>query len=209
LTGRPTGGSMAPMTKAIRASFAGSLGKGFMRLSLAVSIAIHLAAFVAFKDAFTVDWLKEPLRTYQVELIRPPLDQIEKWEEQAAGLDKAKDRPNPPPAAAEDTISLDTRDAKYVPYAKIVRARLLQNWDYPASARENLIEGKLLVLFTLTKEGQLADFRILEPSGARILDEEALRTIRAAAPFPPFPASLGLSKLHIKARFEYQLRKRS
>jgi periplasmic protein TonB len=180
-----------------------------MKVSLAVSIAIHLIVFVAFKDTFSVDWLREPIRTYQVELIRPPLDQIEKWEEQAANLDKAKNRSTSPPVTTEDTISLDTKDEKYVPYAKIIRARLIQNWDYPAAARENLIEGKLLVLFTLTKEGHLAAFRILEPSGARILDEEALRTIRAAAPFPPFPTSLGLAKLHIKARFEYQLRKRS
>jgi TonB family protein len=200
---------MALRTKAITASLGESLGKGLMKLSLAVSIAIHLIAFVAFKDTFSVDWLREPIRTYQVELIRPPLDQLEKWEEQAANLNKAKDRPSSPPETAEDTISLDTRDEKYVPYAKVIRARLLQNWDYPAAARENLIEGKLLVLFTLTKEGHLAAFRILEPSGARILDEEALRTIRAAAPFPPFPASLGLARLHIKARFEYQLRNRS
>jgi TonB family protein len=200
---------MALRTKAIRASLEDALGKGLMKLSLAVSIAIHLIAFVAFKDTFSLDWLREPVRTYQVELIRPPLDQIEKWEEQAANLDKAMDRSSSPPETAEDTISLDTRDEKYVPYAKIIRSRLLQNWNYPAGARENLIEGKLLVLFTLTKEGLLADFRILEPSGARILDEEALRTIRAAAPFPPFPASLGLAKLHVKARFEYRLRKRS
>ncbi len=200
---------MALRTKAITASLANSLGKGLMKLSIAVSIAIHLIVFMAFKDTFSLDWLREPVRTYQVELIRPPLDQIEKWEEQAANLDKEKDRPSSPPVSEEDTISLDTTDKKYVPYAKIIRARLLQNWDYPASARENLIEGKLLVLFTLTKEGHLAAFRILEPSGARILDEEALRTIRAAAPFPPFPASLGLARLHIKARFEYQLRKRS
>jgi TonB family protein len=200
---------MALKTKAITASLAESLGKRLMKLSLAVSIAIHLIAFVAFKDTFSLDWLREPVRTYQVELIRPPLDQIEKWEEQAANLDKAMDRSSSPPETAEDTISLDTRDEKYVPYAKIIRSRLLQNWNYPAGARENLIEGKLLVLFTLTKEGLLADFRILEPSGARILDEEALRTIRAAAPFPPFPASLGLAKLHVKARFEYRLRKRS
>jgi TonB family protein len=200
---------MALRTKAITANIRELFGKGLMKLSLAVSVAIHLIAFVAFKDAFSVDWLREPVRTYQVELIRPPLDQIEKWEEQAANLDKAKDRSTSSPVTTEDTISLDTKDEKYVPYAKIIRARLIQNWDYPASARENLIEGKLLVLFTLTKEGNLADFRILEPSGARILDEEALRTIRAAAPFPPFPASLGLAKLHVKARFEYQLRKRS
>jgi TonB family protein len=185
-----------------------SLGKGLMKLSLVVSIAIHLIAFLALKDTFSLGWLKEPVRTYQVELIRLPLDQIEKVEEEAANLEKARERGNPPPVTEEDTISLDTHDKKYVPYAKIIRSRLLQNWDYPATARENLIEGKLLVLFTLTKEGHLAAFQIIESSGARILDDEALRTIRAAAPFPPFPPSLRLAKLHIKARFEYQLRKR-
>jgi TonB family protein len=200
---------MALKTKAVTGSLPDLFGKGLMTWSLAVSIAIHLIALVAFKDTFSIDWLREPIRTYQVELIRPPLEEIEKWEEQAAALDKAKERSPSPPATAEDTISLDTRDQKYVPYAKIIRARLLQNWDYPAAARENLIEGKLLVLFTLTREGRLAAFRILEPSGARVLDEEALRTIRAAAPFPPFPASLALARLHVKARFEYQLKKRS
>jgi TonB family protein len=194
--------------KARTLSLADWLGKGLMKMSLAVSIAIHLIAFVALKDTFSLGWLKEPVRTYQVELIRLPLDQIEKGEEETANLEKTRERSNPPPVTGEDTISLDTRDQRYVPYAKIIRARLLQNWHYPAAARENLIEGKLLVLFTLTKEGHLAAFQILEPSGAPILDDEALRTIRAAAPFPPFPTSLRLAKLHIKARFEYQLRKR-
>jgi TonB family protein len=114
----------------------------------------------------------------------------------------------PPPEQAEDTISLDTEDKRYSSYASAIKEKLLGQWQYPPQATENLIEGDVLVLFTLDRQGGLLDVQVIQPSSYGILDEETLRTVRSAAPFPPFPGSVTVKRLHIKANFAYRLTSR-
>jgi protein TonB len=106
---------------------------------------------------------------------------------------------------AEDTISLDTKDKRYTSYAKAIKTRLMKHWEYPREARENLIEGKVLIVFSLNRQGHLKEIRILQPSGYDILNKEAERAIRSAAPFPSFPGSVTVARLNIKADFAYLL----
>jgi protein TonB len=100
---------------------------------------------------------------------------------------------------------LDTKDKRYVPYAKLVKARLMQNWKYPEEALDKLIEGKLLALFSLDRQGRLLEIEIIQLSGFEVLDREAIRAIRASAAFPPFPSSVTVSRLNIEASFDYRL----
>ncbi len=176
-----------------------------MRLSLLVSLVFHATVLAGLHRAFPVSWT-ETLRTYHVELFRPPIDQ-DREERALQGADLAGPRPNEPPkeTVTEDTISLDTQDERYSSYVKIIKERLLRCWVYPAEARDRLIEGTVLVVFTLTREGRLTETRILDPSPHFILNEEARRAIREAAPFPPFPGSVTVTRLNIKASFAYQL----
>jgi len=179
-----------------------------MKICLAVSLLIHLSMLLGIQKAFPINWLPEPLRTYHVELIRPPIDPLN--DEEAAGTDFAKIKPEEkePPEKAEDTISLDTKDKRYVSYAKVIKERLMRYWEYPIEAKENLIEGKVLILFTLNTQGHLKDIKILHPSSYEILDKETLRTIRTASPFPPFPGSVTVKRLNIKANCAYRLTSR-
>ena len=176
-----------------------------MKICLIVSLLLHLSMLLGIQKAFPINWFPEPLRTYHVELIRPPIDPLN--DEEAAGADLAKIKPDEKelPEKAEDTISLDTKDKRYVSYAKVIKERLMRYWEYPREAKENLIEGKVLVLFTLNTQGHLKDIKILHPSSYGILDKETLRTIRTAAPFPPFPGSVTVKRLNIKANFAYRL----
>jgi len=176
-----------------------------MKICLVVSLLTHLSMLLGIQKAFPINWFPEPLRTYHVELIRPPIDPLN--DEEIPGTDLAKIKPDEkePPEKAEDTISLDTKDKRYVSYAKVVKERLSLFWEYPREARENLIEGKVLVLFTLDRQGHLKDIKILSPSSFEILDTETLRTIRTAAPFPHFPGSVTVKRLNIKANFAYRL----
>ena len=82
---------------------------------------------------------------------------------------------------------------------------LRQSRAMVAEAKSYLIEGKLMVLFSLVSEGDMVQIKIIEPSGHEILDKEAIRAIRAAAPFPPFPEHIPLRRLNIKASFVYRL----
>ncbi len=185
--------------------FGRDTGKTAMRLSLALSLACHLGIVLAVQKVFPLRWTFESNHAYRVELVRPPVDPLET----AAGGKTNLGKVNPPPQKSgddtEDTISLDTSDKRYASYAGIIKTRLMSRWKYPAKARENLLEGKLLLLFTLNRKGGLIDLRILEPSGITILDREAMRAVRSAAPFPPFPSSVSVARLHVKAKFDYKL----
>ena len=175
-----------------------------MRTSLIISLFFHVLALLVIHEAFPMNWFTRPTRTYHVELLRPPLDLLDD-ETNGADLARIKPQEEKPPEETEDTISLDTKDKRYSSYAKAVKKRLMQHWEYPLEAKENLIEGQALVLFSLDRQGRLKAIRLLQPSRHSILDVETTRAIRAAAPFPPFPGSVTVTKLNIKANFAYRL----
>ena len=178
-----------------------------MRISLIISLLFHVVVLFSVQKAFPINWLK-PLRTYHVELLRLPVDAFYDAETAGTNLARMKPQEEKPPEKTEDTISLDTKDKRYVSYAKVIKERLMQHWDYPRKARDNLIEGQVLVIFSLDRQGNLQDIKILMPSVHAILDEETQRAIRASAPFPPFPGSVTVQKLNIKANFAYVLKTR-
>lgn len=64
------------------------------------------------------------------------------------------------------------------------------NLNYPEKARRNSIFGDLRLMVTLLPNGTLKRIEVLETSGHRILDDAAIRIVRLAAPFSPFPAEL-------------------
>jgi len=175
-----------------------------MRVSLIISLLFHVIVLLGVQKVFPLDWLN-PLKTYRVELLRPPVDAF--YDEKEAGTDLGRIRPREEkkPKKTEDTISLDTQDKRYVSYAKLIKERLIQQWEYPRQARENLIEGRVLAIFSLDRQGNLQDIRLLRSSDHTILDEETQRAIRDSAPFPPFPGSVTVQKLNIKAQFAYVL----
>jgi len=179
-----------------------------MRITLIVSFLVHAALFPGMQTAFPVHWLTRPLRTFQVELLRPPVEALETPNVLETDLSRLSTEEPTPPEPTEDTISLDTEDKRYSSYAGAIKEKLMGHWQYPPQAMENLIEGDVLVLFTLDRQGSLIDVLVVQPSSYGILDEETLRTIRSAAPFPPFPGSVTVRRLHIKANFAYRLTSR-
>jgi len=180
-------------------------GRVIIRISMIVSLLFHVCILIIAQKAFPINWFPETLRTYHVELLRPPVDPFDDKETADADLAKIKADEKAQPVEAEDTISLDTKDKRYTSYAKAIKARLIKHWEYPREARENLIEGKVLIAFSLNRQGHLKEIRILQPSGYDILNKEAEKAIRSAAPFPPFPGSVTVARLNIKADFAYML----
>lgn len=61
------------------------------------------------------------------------------------------------------------------------------NSNYPREARTQGIYGDLRLLVSLHKDGTVKKVSILESSGSSVLDDAAIRIIRLAAPFAPFP----------------------
>ena len=165
-----------------------------MRISLIVSFLIHLVILVFFQKAMPLKWAGEVLRTYQVELIRPPVEDINVEEAAATAMTHLQQEKREAVKEDQDTISLDTEDKRYVHYARVVKEKIMHEWRYPAGAREELIEGRLTVNFSLRRDGRMIQIKILENSGYDILDREAVRATqtfrpRAARSVPAPPAT--------------------
>jgi len=82
------------------------------------------------------------------------------------------------------------------------------NLNYPAEARQNQIRGTLQMLVSLRKDGSIKEISILESSGSRLLDDAAIRIVRLAAPFPPFPEAMkkNVDELEIIRTWSFQRR---
>ncbi len=104
---------------------------------------------------------------------------------------------------AKQTIPLDSREPRFLSYLARLKARIQAEWMYPEEARRVGMGGELHLVFTLNKAGSLVNIRLLESSGFPILDNEALRAVKAAAPFDPFPPQLGDDPWNILATFHY------
>ena len=100
-------------------------------------------------------------------------------------------------------VSLNTSDPVYVSYFTKIKQLILSRWEYPELALRYGLEGRLSVEFTIGASGQLERLRVLRSSGSHILDEEALRAIQAAAPFPPIPRWIQPNPLRILGDMVY------
>ena len=56
---------------------------------------------------------------------------------------------------------------------------------------------------SILANGQLGGARLIRSSGYSLLDQEAIRALMAASPFPPIPPRLGKSRMDIVADFLY------
>ncbi|MBK8133249.1 MAG: energy transducer TonB [Gammaproteobacteria bacterium] len=123
--------------------------------------------------------------------------------------------PQPPPQVSEEIASLRAKLGRlrnaYSHLPNVLRitavstradqaASYLDDWEtvveavgnehYPEEARRDRIFGNLRLAVRLRPDGTVDDVEILASSGQRVLDLAAIRTIRLAAPFKPFPAEL-------------------
>ena len=100
-------------------------------------------------------------------------------------------------------VRLDTADPQYVTYFGSIKRAIEVVWQYPELALRYGLQGRLLLEFSIQGNGELAKARIVRSSGSSVLDDEALRAVRAAAPFSPIPPWIAKENLDILASFEY------
>jgi len=103
----------------------------------------------------------------------------------------------------KQAIPLDTDNLKYFSYFRTIKNRINRYKTYPEEARETFLEGESEVQFTVLQNGQLEDVKIVNSSGFEIFDQNAIQTIKKAAPFDSFPKRIEASKLVIVAKIKY------
>jgi TonB family protein len=197
---------MAPKTiKSLNNSLALIGPSVSMRASLFISLIFHIIILFIFQGAFPSYWHDEELRMYRVDFIRPPVEDIDSEDSQGDIIDHTEEKESPGTDSYEDTISLNTKDKRYVSYTSHIKNKIMDRWTYPAEALVSLMQGRTIVLFSLASDGKIIYLNITEGSGHDILDQEVIRAINSSAPFLPFPDSITVKRLNINATFNYRL----
>lgn len=72
-------------------------------------------------------------------------------------------------------------------YLSMVKLKIENQKRYPEEARHRQIEGRVMVKFVITAEGDIKALEIMKKSRSLLLDEAAIKAVKDAAPFPRPP----------------------
>ena len=104
-----------------------------------------------------------------------------------------------------DTVWMDTQQDLLISFMRRFRDNIYGVWNYPESAKWQNQQGSCLLRITVDRNGNVEDVKLMESSGYRVLDEEAMRAVRQGATYGPLPRAYPNEYLHIMALFNYQL----
>ena len=88
--------------------------------------------------------------------------------------------------------------------SEVILRRVEELKRYPASARADRAEGKVVVKAVIDENGSISEVDVFQSSGYPTLDEAAIQTMRQAAPLH-LPHPLGQSRMTIKIPMNYRL----
>jgi TonB family protein len=103
---------------------------------------------------------------------------------------------------ALDILS-DTQGVDFGPYLQRILQDVRENWYHLIPESAEMKKGKLAIEFAITKDGKVADMRLIASSGDVALDRPAWGSITASNPFPPLPSDFTGPFLALRFRFYY------
>ena len=93
------------------------------------------------------------------------------------------------------------REPDFGPYMRELQRRIKMSWDPPKGNESK----RVVLLFTIAKDGRLLSCRVLKSSGAPNADKAALNAVHLAAPFKPLPPEYKNSSVDIQFTFDYNV----
>ncbi|MGH8292809.1 MAG: energy transducer TonB [Gammaproteobacteria bacterium] len=95
------------------------------------------------------------------------------------------------PTPREAFVSVNARASRYAEYLNAWRLKVerIGNLNFPPRIRAEHMSGSLALEVALNADGSIRDLVLRQPSAHRLLDQSAIRIVKMAAPFAPFPAS--------------------
>jgi protein TonB len=141
---------------------------------------------------------KRDLKNRNVDL-RPTIQDL------AKGLSGAPGSPDffPDGEIEEAVVDINTREDRFFSYLLHLKRKIQGVWIYPSVAAKSGLGGSLTVEFSIANTGELLNVNLLDSSGHSILDESAMKAIKSAAPYYPFPSRMRAKKLRVRANFIY------
>lgn len=120
-------------------------------------------------------------------------------------IDELARKGMPEKSPGDNSVTLDTDEFKFISYNRWLKMKVESVLQYPQLAAVSGYQGTLYILFDIMKDGSLGRLEILKSSGYKILDDEALRAIRASAPFQPLPDEWKQERYSIRAAVLFYL----
>ncbi len=104
-------------------------------------------------------------------------------------------------------ISARTREYQYAAYMEAWRAKVerVGNLNYPDQARRKKLSGSLLLDVSLRPDGSVKDIVLRRSSGHKVLDDAAIRIVKLASPYAPFPKEIRKETdiLHLERTWQF------
>ncbi|MGA2343074.1 MAG: TonB family protein [Steroidobacteraceae bacterium] len=103
-------------------------------------------------------------------------------------------------------IAADTRESDVAVYLDSWRRKIerVGTVNFPAVARRDKLSGTPVIEVTIRADGKLAQSVIRRSSGHAEIDEAAMRILKLAAPYDPFPSDLAAKHDEIRIAYEWQ-----
>jgi protein TonB len=104
-------------------------------------------------------------------------------------------------------ISASTQEYKYAAYMEAWRAKVerVGNLNYPQEAQRQGLSGSLILDVALNPDGSVKKIIVRRSSGYKVLDDAAIRIVKLASPFAPFPDDIRKETdiLHITRTWQF------
>lgn len=90
------------------------------------------------------------------------------------------------------TLSARTQEYKYANYLDAWRRKVerVGNLNYPDEAKRRKLYGNLVMHVSLRPDGSVKAINVRKSSGHKLLDDAAIRIVKLASPFAPFPGEI-------------------
>ncbi len=118
--------------------------------------------------------------------------------------------PSPTNSGSRLELLSDPRGIDFRPYLTQILGSVRRNWFavIPESARLGMSRGRVLIQFSVARNGSVPKLVIAGPSGAPPLDRAAVAGISASNPFPPLPTEFTGSNIRLQFTFLYNMKTR-
>lgn len=103
------------------------------------------------------------------------------------------------------SLTLDTKDYKFLIYNERLKERIENIWIYPHEEASRGIYGDLIIRFTIKKNGTLGAVELMRTSGHQNLDTAAMRALKDGEPYWPLPDEWGMDAYTIVGHFVYTI----
>jgi protein TonB len=103
-------------------------------------------------------------------------------------------------------IAADTRESDVAVYLDSWRRKIerVGTMNFPAAARSAKLSGTPVIEVTIGSDGKLLQTTLRRSSGHVEIDDAAVRILKLAAPFDPFPGELAAKHDEIRIAYEWQ-----